>query len=91
MAAVPASLPPANLSTACRCPLAAAAGSNQYTATIPASATDAGALVRWYVKATDTQGSTTRDPPFLTPDDRQYYGTIIGDAGDQAALPVLEL
>jgi hypothetical protein len=50
-----------------------------------------GALVRWYVQASDSQGSVTRDPPFLSPDSRQYWGVIVADPSDTAQLPVLEM
>ena len=62
-----------------------------YRASIPASAATPGALVRWFVRATDSQGEATRDPLALQPEDRQYWGTVVGDPSDQSSLPVLEL
>ncbi|KAL4425867.1 hypothetical protein ABPG75_009883 [Micractinium tetrahymenae] len=70
-------------------PMTASADGATYSATIPGA--PAGSLVRWYVKATDSQGQTTRDPPFASPTDQQYYGTIVADPSDTASLPVLEL
>ncbi len=69
---------------------AAAPGSDAYSASIPAAA-PVGALVRWFVRATDATGQVTRDPPFRKDSDRQYWGTIVADPGDQSSLPVLEL
>lgn len=68
-----------------------AASGDAYAASIPASAATSGALVRWYIRASDSQGGLTRDPLFLGPDDRQYWGTVVGDPADQSSLPVLEL
>lgn len=72
-------------------PGAAAPGSDEYAAAIPASAAPAGALVRWFVRANDTAGQSTRDPPFRKDGDRQYWGTIVADSSDQSSLPVMEL
>ena len=72
------------------CP-AASSSDGIYRASIPASAATPGALVRWFVRATDSQGEVTRDPLALQPEDRQYWGTVVGDASDQSSLPVLEL
>ena len=73
--------------------LPAPAGSpdGTYTAAIPGSAAPAGALVRWYVRATDSAGAATRDPLHLKPDDRQYWGAIVADPTDATSLPVLEV
>lgn len=68
---------------------AASADGTTYAATIPGA--PAGSLVRWYVKAADSQGQSTRDPLFASPDDQQYYGTIVADPSDASSLPVLEL
>lgn len=69
----------------------AASDGPDYSATIPKSAAVPGALVRWFVRATDSVGQATRDPPFATPEERQYWGTIVADTSDSASLPVLEL
>lgn len=50
-----------------------------------------GALVRWFVKATDSVGQSTRDPPFADSQQRKYWGTIVKDPSDSASLPVVEL
>ena len=71
--------------------LRAPASGDTYSAAIPGSAAPTGALVRWYVRATDSQGGATRDPPFAQPDQRQYWGTIVADADDQSSLPIMEL
>ena len=71
--------------------LVGAASGITYSATIPASAATPGALVRWYIKASDTQGGETRDPPFADPKERQYWGVIVEDTSDTSSLPVLEL
>ncbi len=68
---------------------AASADGTTHTATIPGA--PVGSLVRWYVKATDSQGQSTRDPLFASQDDQQYYGTIVADPSDSSNLPVLEL
>ena len=76
------------------CPFSAPAaqpGSDTYTASIPAAAAPVGALVRWFVQATDAAGQVTRDPPFRKDSDRQYWGTIVKDGSDQSSLPVMEL
>ncbi|KAL4445750.1 hypothetical protein ABPG77_008949 [Micractinium sp. CCAP 211/92] len=70
-------------------PMTASADGTTYTATIPGA--PVGSLVRWYVKATDSQGQSTRDPLFASQDDQQYYGTIVADPSDSSNLPVLEL
>jgi hypothetical protein len=53
---------------------------DQYSTTIPASAYEAGEMVRWYLIATTTSGESTREPPFpdLT-ESAQYFGTVISD------------
>jgi len=49
-----------------------------YGATIPASASNPGQMVRWYVRATDTQGQSLRLPAFSDPvNSPEYFGTVI--------------
>ncbi len=56
------------------------AGDGVYSAIIPASAYNAGNMIRWYVKAYDDQGSVTRDPIYLLDENSpQYYGTVAED------------
>lgn len=51
--------------------------------------------MRWYVLITNDQGQQYRDPPFSSPSDRQYYGTIVQDpsmSGEYSSpLPIIEL
>ncbi|KAL4425868.1 hypothetical protein ABPG75_009884 [Micractinium tetrahymenae] len=70
-------------------PMSSSADGTTYTATIPGA--PAGSLVRWYVKVTDSQGQTTRDPLFASPTEQQYYGTIVADPSDTASLPVWDI
>lgn len=61
-----------------------------YTAVISAQLYGPGDMVRWYVRAEDTQGRTSRNPLFPYPDNApQYYGTVIRNAGIASALPIL--
>lgn len=63
------------------------AGDNIYTAVIGASAYQAGRMVRWYVRAEDTQGFQSRHPEFLLPDNSpEYFGTVVCDSSLPAAL-----
>ncbi|HAN82397.1 MAG TPA: hypothetical protein DCQ59_04200, partial [Verrucomicrobiales bacterium] len=63
---------------------------DQYSTTIPASAYEAGEMVRWYLIATTTSGESTREPPF--PDlaeSAQYFGTVISDPSISVDQPVM--
>jgi CotH kinase protein/Lamin Tail Domain len=65
-------------------------GDGIYTAQIPDSAFHAGQMVRWYVTAADTSGTTSRAPRFSDPlDSPEYYGTVIVDPSVNTGLPVL--
>jgi hypothetical protein len=65
--------------------LDAQAGDHIYTAVIPASAYQAGDMVRWYVTAQDSQGIASREPAFLIPDNSpKYFGTVVR----HSSLPV---
>ena len=73
------------------------AGDNVYGATIPASASTPGQMVRWYVLATDTGSDTGRAPLYLntgTPNaalrDEQYYGTVIQDPTVVSNMPIYQ-
>lgn len=68
-----------------------AGASGTLIATIPGGEVQAGAMVRWAVRATDTRGGAARDPPFKGAEDRQYYGTVVEDPSFSASLPVVEL
>ena len=68
----------------------AAAHDGIYTAVIPSQFYSRGDMVRWYVKAEDTAGRTSRDPLFPYPDNApEYYGTVVQNPGIASALPIL--
>jgi hypothetical protein len=68
----------------------AVAGDGLYTAVIPGQFLAPGDMVRWYVKAEDARGHTSRDPLFLLPNDSpEYYGTVVRNGGVTSKLPVL--
>jgi hypothetical protein len=68
----------------------AAARDGVYTAVIPSQFYGRGDMVRWYVKAEDTTGHTSRDPLFPYPDNSpEYYGTVVRNPGIASALPIL--
>ena len=51
-------------------------GENSWLVALPP--TPAGQLVRWYVVVTDTNGRSTRYPPFVDPlDSEEYFGTVV--------------
>ncbi|HTD86259.1 MAG TPA: lamin tail domain-containing protein, partial [Candidatus Binatia bacterium] len=57
-----------------------AAADGTWGATIPATASNPGQMVRYYVYATDSQGNGTRLPSFLEPKNSpQYFGTVVVD------------
>ena len=63
---------------------------DEYSTTIPASAYEAGEMVRWYLIATTTSGESTREPPFpdLT-ESAEYFGTVINDPSISVDQPVM--
>ena len=67
-----------------------AAGDGVYGASIPASASTPGQMVRWYITATDTTGTNvSRYPAFTaTNDSPAYLGTVIRNPALTNALPV---
>ena len=66
------------------------AGDGIYTAQIPSNAFSAGQMVRWYVTAADTNGTTSRAPSYSDPlDSPQYYGTVVTDPTVTTNLPVI--
>lgn len=68
-----------------------AAGDGVYGATIPASASTAGQMVRWYFTATDTEGRATRWPLFTDPlNSPEYLGTVVANPGVSSQLPILQ-
>jgi hypothetical protein len=53
-------------------------GNGIWTATIPGGAATNGQMIRWYFRATDVQGNTTRWPLFTDPaNTAEYLGTIV--------------
>ncbi len=69
----------------------AVANDGLYSAIIPASAAGPGQMVRWFLRATDTAGLTTRWPPYRdTRNSPQYLGTAIADPTLTNRLPVLQ-
>jgi hypothetical protein len=62
-----------------------------FAATIPASASTNGQMVRWYFRATDTLGNVSRWPLFSAPTETEYLGTMITDPSVVTKLPVVYL
>jgi hypothetical protein len=68
----------------------AKAGDGIYTGIIPGAHLDPGDMVRWYVKAEDVQGHTSRNPLFPYRDNSpEYYGTVVKNPGLTSKLPIL--
>ena len=68
------------------------AGDGIYGATIPNTISTVGQMVRYYVTATDSQNSLTRQPPFPDPAfSAQYFGTVVQNPALTNPLPVLHL
>ncbi|HTD87473.1 MAG TPA: lamin tail domain-containing protein [Candidatus Binatia bacterium] len=68
-----------------------AASDGVYGATIPASASTNGQMVRWYFRARDNRGNTSRWPLFSNPTNAaEYYGTMV-DYNVTSKLPVIHL
>lgn len=69
----------------------AAAQDGLFTAVIPASAYNAGDMIRWYIRALDTQAIDTRAPLFLMEENSpRYFGTVASDPAIQTNLPVFQ-
>jgi hypothetical protein len=69
-----------------------AAGDGVYGATIPASVAANGQMIRWFFRATDTQGNVSRWPLFTDPvDTAEYLGTVVNPASVTSKLPVIHL
>ena len=67
------------------------AGDGVYGATIPASLSTPGQMVRWYFLAADDHGQTSRWPLYDNPtDSAQYMGTVVKDPTVTSQLPVLQ-
>lgn len=69
-----------------------AAGDGIYGAIIPASASTTGQMVRYYIKAQDSAGRTSRLPVFTDPaSTAEYFGTVVNPNYVTSALPVVHL
>lgn len=69
-----------------------AAGDGVFGATIPASASTPGQMVRYYVFTTDTSTNSARFPLFSDPQNSpEYEGFVIPDDSITSALPVLHM
>ncbi|HEX2973984.1 MAG TPA: lamin tail domain-containing protein, partial [Tepidisphaeraceae bacterium] len=68
-----------------------AAGDGVYGAIIPASASSAGEMVRYYVVATDSEDQMSRAPLFASPTGSpEYFGTVIADPSVTSQLPIFQ-
>ncbi|HUR47436.1 MAG TPA: lamin tail domain-containing protein, partial [Candidatus Saccharimonadales bacterium] len=68
-----------------------AAGDGVWGATIPASASSPGQMVRYYIFATDSAGSSSRFPAYDSPQNSpQYQGTVVLNPNLTNPLPVMQ-
>lgn len=66
-----------------------AAGDRLYGASIPASASSPGQMIRYYVRATDATNDVTRFPLYeIVNDSEQYRGTVVHNPAIDTDLPV---
>ncbi len=65
------------------------AGDELWTATIPASASTPGEMVRWKVLAQDSGNLSGLAPLHLTAESAEYFGTVIADPNVTSALPTI--
>lgn len=69
-----------------------AAGDGIYGATIPASASTTGQMVRYYIRAQDSIGYTSRLPVFNDPAaTAEYFGTVVNPNYITSTIPVVHL
>jgi CotH protein/lamin tail-like protein/Big-like domain-containing protein/thrombospondin type 3 repeat protein/immunoglobulin I-set domain protein len=69
-----------------------AAGDGIYGATIPASASVSGQMVRYYITAADVNSTAARLPVFTDPvSTAQYLGTVINADSVTSSIPVFQL
>ena len=68
----------------------AVAGDGVYTATLSTSNLSRGEMIRWKVAATDTDGTSSRQPQFPDRfDSPEYFGTIAADSSaENSNLPI---
>ncbi len=68
------------------------AGDGVYGATIPASASSTGQMVRYYITASDVSNTVSRLPVFSDPAaTAEYFGTVVNPNYVTSALPVIQL
>ena len=68
------------------------AGDDTFAATIPPGTAGAGQMIRYFITATDRDGSASRLPLNLDPlDSERYLGTVIADPSVESQLPVIQL
>jgi len=69
-----------------------AAGDGVYGASIPASASTSGQMVRYYIRAQDNVGNISRLPVFTDPaSTAEYFGAVVNPGYVSSALPVVHL
>ena len=69
-----------------------AAGDGLYGATIAASESTSGQMIRYYVTATDAVGQISRWPLFGNPlDSPEYLGTVVANPALASSLPIFHL
>ncbi|MCA9167178.1 MAG: lamin tail domain-containing protein, partial [Planctomycetales bacterium] len=65
-----------------------------FTGVIPAGAAQPGQMLRYYVQAADSVGSSTRMPAALdkvgTDQSAEYYGTVVADPSFDSSLPIFQ-
>jgi CotH kinase protein/Lamin Tail Domain/Bacterial Ig domain/Immunoglobulin I-set domain/Bacterial TSP3 repeat len=69
-----------------------AAGDGVYGATIPASASTTGEMVRYYITALDVSNVVSRLPVFSDPaSTAEYFGTVVNPNYVTSAIPIIHL
>jgi hypothetical protein len=70
----------------------ALANDGVYSQTLPvAAASTNGQMIRWYFRATDGLGNSSRWPLFLSAVDTEYLGTIVDPTNVTSQLPIFHL
>src|SRR5205085_5733131 len=68
------------------------AGDGIFGATIPASASTSGQMIRYLISATDVRAHSSRWPLFTSAtSSAEYLGTIVSPAGLASQLPIFHL
>ncbi len=69
-----------------------AAADGVYGATIPASASTNGQMIRWFFRASDIRGNVSRWPLFVNfTNSAEYLGTIVNPTNVTSKLPIVHL